>query len=595
MKHINIGALAASCIFAVLLLLSGCAADGADGLSAYEIAVKNGMTQAKSESEWLAELQGKDGKDGKSAYDIAKEAGFDGSIEDWLKSLEGPSGADGAAGKDGKDGKDGSSAYQIAVANGYKKTEAEWVAELLGSGQSSGTGSGVGIASVQVNSDKHLIVKLTNGTLIDAGYVGVKGEAENNVQTGTVDSDGYRVVNQIVEVITGALNIRTSPDSSSSSNVVVSLQMGERLTRTGIGTGDNTWSRVLYNGQICYASSKYLEVKSENADVDLTGVEIPGVNFPDEYIIPVGKETAFEVDQFVVGLDDSMYTSFDYSGSGTKQISERSIKITPKSAETATLTFSIKKYVKGDLVSIYSKTARLISVAASNKAVTGLVIGDSRVAEGTLVDSLKHNMGSSLTLLGTLKSSSGTAHEGRSSWSTSNYLSYATATGVDNPFYNSSTKKFDFSYYLSSTKQNAPDFVLFYLGANDGYRSIAILNYGEMIESVMAYNKTSPKQVKILIMHEYLAPRGGYSVSYSFDSAVRRDEQFDYFDKLTNAFGGREDEGIYLIPAHTCIDADGDRVKTDVKITDVIHLSRAGYRKQADIVSAYIYAIFSVK
>jgi hypothetical protein len=202
------------------MLLYGCAADGADGLSAYEIAVKNGMTQAKNESEWLAELQGKDGKDGKSAYDIAKEAGFDGSIEDWLKSLEGPSGADG---KDGKDGKDGSSAYQIAVANGYKKTEAEWVAELLGSGQSSGTGSGVGIASVQVNGDKHLIVKLTNGTLIDAGYVGVKGEAENNVQAGTVDSDGYRVVNQIVEVITGALNIRTSPDSSTTPNAHIIL------------------------------------------------------------------------------------------------------------------------------------------------------------------------------------------------------------------------------------------------------------------------------------------------------------------------------------------------------------------------------------
>ena len=96
-------------------------------------------------------------------------------------------------------------------------------------------------------------------------------------------------------------------------------------------------------------------------------------------------------------------------------------------------------------------------------------------------------------------------------------------------------------------------------------------------------------------MHEYLAPRSGYSVSYSFDSAVRRDEQFDYFDKLTNAFGGLENEGIYLIPAHTCIDADGDRIKTDGKISDVIHLSKAGYRKQADIISAYIYAIFSVK
>lgn len=38
--------------------------DGNDGLSAYELALKNGTTTAKSEAEWLASLKGKDGKDG---------------------------------------------------------------------------------------------------------------------------------------------------------------------------------------------------------------------------------------------------------------------------------------------------------------------------------------------------------------------------------------------------------------------------------------------------------------------------------------------------------------------------------------------------
>lgn len=38
--------------------------DGKDGLSAYELALKNGTTTAKSEAEWLASLKGKDGDDG---------------------------------------------------------------------------------------------------------------------------------------------------------------------------------------------------------------------------------------------------------------------------------------------------------------------------------------------------------------------------------------------------------------------------------------------------------------------------------------------------------------------------------------------------
>ena len=47
-------------------------------------------------------------KNGLSAYELAVEQGYNGSLEDWLKSL------------------DGKSAYEIAVENGYTGTEDEW-------------------------------------------------------------------------------------------------------------------------------------------------------------------------------------------------------------------------------------------------------------------------------------------------------------------------------------------------------------------------------------------------------------------------------------------------------------------------------------
>lgn len=84
------------------------------------------------------------GKDGKSAYEIAVEHGFVGTETEWLESLkgiDGKNGADGLPGKDGKDGAnglpgrdgiDGKSAYIIAVEHGFTGTENEWLQSLKG-------------------------------------------------------------------------------------------------------------------------------------------------------------------------------------------------------------------------------------------------------------------------------------------------------------------------------------------------------------------------------------------------------------------------------------------------------------------------------
>lgn len=52
-------------------------------------------------------LDGSDGADGKSAYDIAVDNGFVGTESEWLESLKGADGANGADGKDGANGADG--------------------------------------------------------------------------------------------------------------------------------------------------------------------------------------------------------------------------------------------------------------------------------------------------------------------------------------------------------------------------------------------------------------------------------------------------------------------------------------------------------
>lgn len=101
------------------------------GLSAYEVAVKNGYQG--TEAQWLTTLNGK------SAFQVAVELGFQGTEAEWLASLTGDSAYDEAvaAGYNGTkaqwlDSLKGKSAFQIAKDGGYTGTEAQWLASLVG-------------------------------------------------------------------------------------------------------------------------------------------------------------------------------------------------------------------------------------------------------------------------------------------------------------------------------------------------------------------------------------------------------------------------------------------------------------------------------
>ena len=115
------------------------ATPGANGKSAYELAVKNGFVG--SEKEWLNSLNGQKGERGEAGARGDKgETGPQGPKGDTgaqgpqgEQGKQGLPGADGKDGVDGKDGADGKSAYEVAIANGFKGSESEWLTSLKGS------------------------------------------------------------------------------------------------------------------------------------------------------------------------------------------------------------------------------------------------------------------------------------------------------------------------------------------------------------------------------------------------------------------------------------------------------------------------------
>lgn len=93
-KNVGLCLLAIAMIVAIGLCSLACTQiTYTNGLSAYEIAVKNGFKG--TEKEWLASLS-----QGQSAYDIAVANGFDGTEKEWLASLQGKNGRNGDDGKD---------------------------------------------------------------------------------------------------------------------------------------------------------------------------------------------------------------------------------------------------------------------------------------------------------------------------------------------------------------------------------------------------------------------------------------------------------------------------------------------------------------
>lgn len=96
---------------------------GADGKSAFEIAVENGFVG--TEAEWLESLKGKDGAVGPQG-----EQGPPGA--DGQPGKNGEQGSPGVDGRDGLDGTNGKSAFEIAVENGFVGSETEWLESLKG-------------------------------------------------------------------------------------------------------------------------------------------------------------------------------------------------------------------------------------------------------------------------------------------------------------------------------------------------------------------------------------------------------------------------------------------------------------------------------
>lgn len=547
---------------------------------------------------WIVEgLNGKDGKNGADGAD----------------GLDGKDGANGSDGQNGQDGQNGKSAYELAVENGFEGSLNEWLLSLVVQGSNGEDGAGV--KDVRIGADGHLRITLTDGTTLDAGYVGT-GSNVTEQPDATPDEEGFYEVYETVVMNdkVGSLFLRAEPDLSSED--LFAITTGTELVRIGDQQVTDGFSRLIYNGQVCYARSKYFDLQYTYEG------EMPEVHLPSHIVLTVGVQSWFYTDQIMPNRTDDLRVTYTYSGSGTRVFEgsdafaitpawKTDASASPHSPENAKLTVSVEKRVDGDLRTLYQKAVDVTVVDAQNTlTLNGLFIGDSRISDGTIVSSMNSTL-SNLTLLGTRQTmSSGNMHEGRSSWSTSDFWSKAekdvVGTTVTNAFYAPDKGCFDFAYYMDQhQKGKTVDFVVINLGANDNFSQSSVDNLSNMVESIRAYAKSVGKTVPVFVLTEYLSPADGYYLSqnYNINVEAKREKQFAYFTYLQEAFEGREADGVYLLPTYLSINAWSDWARDTVitergeeeRITDVVHLGTSGYKKEAAMIRSYLYWLFGTK
>ena len=108
-------------------------------------------------------------KDGLSAYELAVQYGYEGTVQEWLDSLN------------------GKSAYEIAKENGYTGTETEWTTSL----KATAGKDGVGIKTAAFSDKNELLITLTDGSVLNLGVAnGLNGEDGKDGKDGADGKDG---------------------------------------------------------------------------------------------------------------------------------------------------------------------------------------------------------------------------------------------------------------------------------------------------------------------------------------------------------------------------------------------------------------------
>lgn len=292
-------------------------------------------------------------------------------------------------------------------------------------------------------------------------------------------------------------------------------------------------------------------------------------------------------------------------GSGIKNLGD-CVRMKPTVVKNQGLVFRI--YKNEALLKEKSTTIKMISDNRPS-ARKVIFIGDSMVENGYEVAELKKMFGDDMTFYGTRqggqKDSSDTwqtvYHEGRSSWDSGEYLNKASKNNVTNAFYNPSTSKFDFSYYMdNNTSFSDVTDVFVQLGNNDADKMTKeqyVSNIQYIVDDIHKYNSN----IKVFVCVPSPVVNDGYAYGTRnyVDVQYSKNHLFECGKHLMENI-----KNAVCVPIYQNLDCYNDFPKTEVAFSarnpdkhtvcnENVHPSKYGFYKFADTLYCAILGAYT--
>jgi lysophospholipase L1-like esterase len=262
--------------------------------------------------------------------------------------------------------------------------------------------------------------------------------------------------------------------------------------------------------------------------------------------------------------------------------------------------------------------------AGAAKPIKVLCIGDSLTAASIYTAEIA-KLGSGdnnpqVTLLGTTGPGSGNVHEGYGGWRYETFLDKWVANPApdaagnlkSSPFLFMENDKptFDFPRYLKEKLNGEmPDYVTIMLGTNDVFGATDETR-SDSVESMIGYAKTlidgilaALPNAKIAILPPVPpnASQDAFGANYHSNQTRwgYRKNQFQAVLRLTQVFGDRENENLYIVPAYTNLDCAHNfpsaliavNARNETKLmrgTNGVHPAAPGYLQIADSIFGWL-------
>lgn len=345
-------------------------------------------------------------------------------------------------------------------------------------------------------------------------------------------------------------------------------------------TSPSNASYIRFSDGISYISNSLLQFEEGEVSspyvpygYTLDGLYIPSTEGETALVINIPKKIYALVNQelniYFENIIEGKTAEYDIDVvCSVGQHFERYYRVKPSMA--GTWEFKLNVYKNNKLVS--TATSSIIvtnSTVGSGVTKSIIVIGDSTTNNGIAITKLNENFSSDVMNIVTMgtRGSSPNQHEGRSGWTARQFVATpSTDDGtVVNAFYNPATERFDFSYYMSSTGFDKPDYVIINLGINDMFSPTtddaletkiieAIADYNIMINSIKEYDATIKIGIALTIPPNY--SQDAFAKAYATGQTRWRYKRNNvlWVKKLIEVYDNREPENIFLVPINLNID-----------------------------------------